>query len=134
MASFKATFNGAGSGDCEVVSCQFSIHQETDAAGRVSSKAKPGSVIVEIIATDSTALAAWAADSYKQESGITIKFDKANEAGVLKTVTIDEAYCVNYVENFSAKGTSTDASMTVRLEITANKINLAGVALDNKWV
>jgi len=52
----------------------------------------------------------------------------------MKEIAFKEAYCVGYTENFDARGAETQASMTLSLVISANKIDVNGASLDNKWV
>ena len=133
MASFSAFFEAAGSGPCEVIACSYSFDQAIDDKGRPSSKVQGGTIKVTIVATDSSALTSWMLDPYKRESG-KVEFKRIDQDSALKEISFEEAYCVSYSENFDARGSDTNTSMTLSLTISANKINANGAVLDNKWV
>ncbi|MFD2520227.1 type VI secretion system tube protein TssD [Emticicia soli] len=132
MASFSATFNAAGSGDCEVVACNFSFNQSIDEKGRPSSKVHGGTIRVTIVATDNTALVGWMLDPYKKDSG-QIVYNRIDQESTLKEIKFEDAYCVEYTENFDARGGDSNAAFTITLTISANKIVVGGASLDNKW-
>ena len=52
----------------------------------------------------------------------------------MKELVFKEAYCVGYKETFDARQAETQASMVLSLVISANKIDVNGATLDNKWV
>ena len=72
-------------------------------------------------------------DPYKKESG-SITYKRIDQDSMMKDVQFEEAYCVEYTEDFDARGGARDASMTLSLTISANKITVGGATLDNKWV
>ena len=131
--SFSAVFSAAGSGDCEVVTTSFSFTQSIDDKGRPSSKVHGGVIRVTIVADENTSLVSWMLDPYKKESG-SITYKRIDQDSMMKDVQFEEAYCVEYTEDFDARGGAKDASMTLSLTISANKITVGGATLDNKWV
>jgi hypothetical protein len=133
MASFSAVFSAAGSEECEVVNCNYSFNQTTDDKGRPSSVVQGGTIKCTIVSTDSTKLISWMLDPYKRADGKII-FKRADQDSKMKEIDFKEAYCVSYTENFDARGDQTQASMTLSLVISANKIDVNGATLDNKWV
>jgi hypothetical protein len=133
VSSFSALFKAAGSQECEVVTCSYNFNQSTDDKGRPSSVVQGGTVNVTIIATaESKPLISWMLDPYKQDSG-SITFKRADQDSMLKDIQFEEAYCVGYTEVFDGRGDSSDASMTLSLTISANKLTVNGAKLDNKW-
>jgi len=128
-----SSFSAAGSGDCELVSCNYSFNQSIDDKGRPSSKVQGGIIKVTIVSTDSAALTSWMLDPYKRDKG-KITFMRDDQESTLKEISFDEAYCVEYSEHFDARGADTNTSMTLSLTTSANKINANGAQLDNKWV
>jgi len=133
MASFSAVFDAAGSEECEVVSCSYQFNQTTDDKGRPSSVVQGGTVDVTIVSTDSTKLISWMLDPYKRSEG-KIVFKRGDQDSKLKEIAFKEAYCVSYKETFDARGGETQASMLLTLKISANKLDVNGASLDNKWV
>ena len=132
MSSFSATFEAAGSVECEVVTCSYSFDQSTDDKGRPSSKVQGGTIKVTIVSTADAKLAGWMLDPHKQSTG-TITFKKIDADSTLKTISFEEAYCVGYAEYFDARGADSGTSMVLSLTISANKIDANGVKLDNAW-
>ena len=133
MASFSAVFDAAGSEECEVVSCSYSFGQSTDDKGRPSSVVQGGTVMVTVVSTDSVKLMSWMLDPYKRADG-KIVFKRGDQDSNMKTISFKEAYCVGYTETFDARGSSSQASMLLSLVISANKLDIGGATLDNKWV
>lgn len=131
--SFSAVFNGAGSGDCEVVNCTFSFNQSIDDKGRPSSKVHGGVIRVTIVADENTSLVSWMLDPYKKDSG-KITYKRIDQDSTMKEVSFEDAYCVEYTENFDARGGNMDTSMTLTLTISADKITVGGATLNNNWV
>ena len=133
MASFSAVFDAAGSEECEVVSCSYKFNQTTDDKGRPSSVVQGGTVDVTIVSTDSTKLISWMLDPYKRSEG-KIVFKRGDQDSKMKEISFKEAYCVAYEETFDARGDQTQASMVLKLKISANKLDVNGASIDNKWV
>lgn len=70
-------------------------------------------------------------DPYKRADGKVV-FKRADQDSKMKEIDFKEAYCVGYTENFDARGDQTQASMTLSLIISANKIDVNGATFDNK--
>lgn len=126
MSSFNATLKVEG-GEYDVLSCNFSFGQATDDKGRPASNVKGGSLFVQIVTSDDTALLGWMIDPHKKTSG-SIVFKKVDEDSTLKEVKFEDAYCVGYSESFNSTSAS---AMTVSLNISARKIDVSGVAHEN---
>ena len=133
MASFSAVFSAAGSEECEVVSCEYDFKQSTDDKGRPSSVVQGAFIKVSIVSTDSVKLISWMLDPYKRAEG-KIVFKRGDQDSKMKELVFKEAYCVGYKETFDARQAETQASMVLSLIISANKIDVNGATLDNKWV
>ena len=133
MASFSAVFSAAGSEECEVVSCEYDFHQTTDDKGRPSSVVQGAFIKVSIVSTDSVKLISWMLDPYKRSEG-KIVFKRGDQDSKMKELAFKEAYCVGYKETFDAREAQSQASMVLSLIISANKIDVNGASLDNKWV
>jgi hypothetical protein len=92
-----------------------------------------GTIKVTIVSTDSVKLISWMLDPYKRADG-KIVFKRGDQDSKMKEISFKEAYCVGYSESFDARGGETQASMLLSLVISANKIDVNGASLDNKWV
>ncbi|MDJ0364720.1 type VI secretion system tube protein TssD [Hymenobacter sp. H14-R3] len=133
MASFSAVFDAAGSEECEVVSCEYTFNQSTDDKGRPSSVVQGAFIKVSLVSTDSVKLISWMLDPYKRADG-KIVFKRGDQDSKMKELVFKEAYCVGYTETFDARRAESQASMVLSLIISANKIDVNGATLDNKWV
>ena len=92
-----------------------------------------GTIKVTIVSTDSVKLISWMLDPYKRADG-KIVFKRGDQDSKMKEIAFKEAYCVGYTESFDARGGGAQASMVLSLVISANKIDVNGASLDNKWV
>jgi len=126
MSSFNAKLQVEGA-EFDILSCNFSFGQATDDKGRPASGVQGGSIFVQIVTSDDTALLGWMIDPHKKSSG-SIVFKKIDEDSTLKEVKFVDAYCVGYSESFNSTSAS---AMTVSLNITARKIEVSGVAHEN---
>ncbi len=88
--SFKAVFKVDGK-DYNVLSCNYSMHQDIDVTGRPSSVTRGGVVNLVVESTDDSALFEWMCDSYMKKDA-TITFNKREENAKLKELEIKEAY------------------------------------------
>ncbi len=126
--SFKAVFNVDGK-DYNVLSCNYSCHQEYDVTGRPSSVARGGVVNLVIESTDSSKLFEWMCDSYmKKDAKVT--FNKREENAKLKELEIKEAYMVGYQESFDSAGTG---AMTETISLSARSLKMGDGELVNEW-
>jgi hypothetical protein len=126
--SFKAVFKVDGK-DYNVLSCNYSMHQEYDVTGRPSSVARGGVVNLAVESTDSSSLFEWMCDSYMKKDA-TITFNKREENAKLKELEIKEAYMVGYQESFDSTGTG---AMTESISLSAKSLKMGDGELLNEW-
>lgn len=126
--SFKAVFNVDGK-DYNVLSCNYSLHQDVDETGRPASIARGGKVSLVVESTDGSSLLQWMCDSYmKKDAKIT--FNKREENSKLKELELKEAYCVDYVESFESSGSG---AMTEFVTISAKSLKMGDGEHINEW-
>jgi len=126
--SFKAIFKVDGK-DYNVLSCNYSMHQDYDVTGRPSSVARGGVVNLVVESTDSSKLFEWMCDSYMKKDA-TITFNKREENAKLKELEIKEAYMVGYQESFDSIG---NGAMTESISLSAKSIKMGDGELQNEW-
>ena len=127
--SFKATLNVAGKKPT-VLSCHYSLKQETDATGRPSSITRGGKITVTIEGNEDTTFFEWMCNSFERKDG-SIVFLKRDSDATLKELKFKEAYLVDYSENFSSIG---DMAVTETFTLSAKEIELGSGKHQNEWV
>lgn len=129
MSSFKATFETGGK-KVNVLNCNFSLKQETDATGRPSSITRGGKFNLTVEATGDTTFFEWMTNNFEKKSG-TITFFKKDENAKLVEAKFTDGYLVAYTNNFDATG---DNPMTETFTISARSIELGSGKHENEWV
>ncbi|MGY3793344.1 type VI secretion system tube protein TssD [uncultured Aquimarina sp.] len=127
--SFKAKLKVGGK-EYNILSCNYGLHQETDATGRPSSITRGGMIKMEVESTADTGLSDWMFNNFEMRNGSIVFLKRDNEA-TLKELTFENAYAVKYFENFDATGKN---PMTETLTISAQKIGIGNGEHENDWV
>lgn len=129
MSSFKAVFEVGGQ-KVNVLNCNFSLKQETDATGRPSSITRGGKVNLTVEATGDSSFFEWVTNNFEKKD-CKIIFTKKDDQGTLKTLEITSAYGIAYTCNFDATG---DNPMTETFTLSAQSISLGNGKHENEWV
>jgi hypothetical protein len=127
--SFKAKLKVAGK-DLNVLACNYSLKQETDATGRPSSVTRGGKITVTVEANGDTSFFEWMCNNFERKDG-SIVFVKRDTDATLKELQFKEAYLVDYSETFDSTG---DNPITETFTISAKEITLGTGTHVNEWV
>ena len=127
--SFKSKLKVAGK-EYNVLSCNYELHQETDATGRPSSITRGGKVYITVESTSDTSLSDWMFNYFERRDG-SIVFLKRDTDATSKELKFTEGYMVKYRENFDATGKN---PMTETFVISARVINMGTGEHKNDWV
>jgi hypothetical protein len=127
--SFKAKLNVGGK-DVNVLSCNYSLKQETDATGRPSSITRGGKINLIVESTGDTTFFEWMTNNFERKDG-TITFVKRDSDATMKQLKFTEAYVVDYRENFDATG---DNPVTESFTLSARVISVGSGTHTNEWV
>lgn len=127
--SFKAKLKVAGK-EVNVLGCHYALKQETDATGRPSSITRGGKITVTVESTGDTQFFEWMTNSFERKDG-SIIFAKRDSDATLKELKFNEAYLVDYHENFESTG---DIPVTETFTLSAKKIGLGSGEHENEWV
>jgi hypothetical protein len=127
--SFKAKLNVGGK-DVNVLNCNYSLKQETDATGRPSSITRGGKINLVVESTGDTTFFEWMTNNFERKDG-TITFIKRDSDATMKQLKFTEAYVVDYKENFDATG---DNPVTETFTLSARVISVGSGTHTNEWV
>ena len=127
--SFKAKLNVGGK-DVNVLNCNYSLKQETDATGRPSSITRGGKINLTVESTGDTTFFEWMTNNFERKDG-TITFVKRDSDATMKQLKFTEAYVVDYKENFDATG---DNPVTESFTLSAREISVGSGKHTNEWV
>lgn len=127
--SFKAKLKIGGK-EYNVLSCNYGLHQETDATGRPSSITRGGKIYVSVESTADTSLSDWMFNNFERRDG-SIVFLKRDTDATSKEVKFTEGYMVKYRENFDSIGRN---PMVENFVISARVISSGNGEYVNEWV
>lgn len=127
--SFKAKFKVAGK-ERNILHVHYALKQDTDATGRPSTISRGGKIEITVEGTGETDLFEWMTNSFERKDGSILYLKRDSEA-TLKEVKFEEAYIVNYKENFNSEG---DNPLTETFVISARAIELGTGKHTNEWV
>ncbi len=127
--SFKAKFKVAGK-ERTILSVNYGLKQETDATGRPSTISRGGKIEITVEGTGETDLFEWMTNSFERKDGSIVYLKRDSEA-TLKEVKFEEAYIVNYKENFDSEG---DNPLTETFVISAKAVEVGTGKHVNEWV
>jgi type VI protein secretion system component Hcp len=126
--SFKVKMKVGGQ-ELNVLDVSYQLKQETDATGRPSSITRGGKITFTVESTGSTMLFEWMCNNFERKDG-TITFIKRDTDATLKELNFEEAYAVQFAENFNSTG---DNPVTETLTISAKKISMGSGSYINEW-
>ena len=113
----------------KVLHCSFALSRDIDPTGRPSSGVKGGTVSFEVEATDDVSLWSSLIDQFKRVKG-SIIFKKDNEDSDMQKLEFEDAYVVQFAENFVSVGGN---PMTVSFTISAKTLTLNSEPFENEW-
>ena len=109
----------------------WGVQQNTDAIGRPDARVQGGQLQVELDSEADETLHHWGLDDTKKMSGELVVFSADNRLSRRKTIRFTDAYCVGLGKHFD--GSSSGHGMTMTLTLSANRLNVGEVELDNNW-
>lgn len=127
--SFKAKLKVGGK-EYNVLSCNYGLHQETDATGRPSSITRGGKIKFTVESTADTSLSDWMFNNFERRDG-SVVFLKRDTDATAKELHFKEAYMVKYEENFDSTGKNPMAESFI---ISAKSIAIGNGEYMNEWV
>ena len=119
-----------------VLSSTFSLDQQVDHKGKVSSHVRGGSISVTFASTSDTTLFDLASDDDKRVDG-SIVFYKDDGKSTMKELKFKNAYVVGYAESFTTYNGDSDTHnlpMNISVTFSAESITLGDVEFNNNWV
>jgi len=111
-----------------VLECFFEFSKATDHSGRPTQHLKGGQISILIESTQEIDFLEWCHSS--EVKGGDIIFFKRDMMASAKRVEFNNAYCINYMEEFSAEGS---VPMKTRIIISAEEITVNGTSFLNNW-
>lgn len=127
--SFKAKLKVGGK-EYNILSCNYNLHQETDATGRPSSITRGGKIYVSVESTADTSLSDWMFNNFERKDGSIVFFKRDVEAAS-KELKFTEGYMVKYRETFESTGRN---PMVETFIISARIISSGNGEYVNEWV
>ena len=132
-SAIAARFAATGFSPVEVQSCSYELHRSVDQKGRPAGITQGGIIVVEIVANkDTTPLALWITDPFKEGDGWLEFFDDRQQS--VKRIEFNNARCIGYSERFDkVQNVQERPSMTMTLTMSSEKISIGGALHDNNW-
>jgi len=113
----------------DVLQCNYSFRRDTDLKGRPSSNVYGGTITLEIESNEDTTIVEQMVNQFKPNSG-TVTFYKSDEEAKMKELSWENGYVIKYHEVFSVIGAE---PMKIRFVISAQKIKMEGVEIEQNW-
>lgn len=126
--AFKANLELDGQA-YRLLHCSYSLRRNVDSTGRPSSAVMGGTVHLEIESTDDTNIWDILISHFKTVDG-KIVFKKRDEEAKMKELIFENAYIIDYTEQFDADGGN---PMTIRFTLSAQKLTLGAESHKNEW-
>ena len=127
---FKAVLKVEGE-EFAVLKCSYVLDRDTDQTGRPSTDVRGGKVTVQIESSQNTLFYDWVINPYAQKGG-EIEFYKRNDPSPSKVLKFEEAYMVEYGEDFDVVGSNKEQPMVETFTVSARKLTLGGT-FEKKW-
>ena len=121
---FKAVFKIEGE-EFNVLKCHYVLDRDTDQSGRPSTDVRGGKITLQIESSQKTMFFDWIINAYAQKSG-EVEFYKRNDPSPAKVLKFEEAYMVEYGEDFDVVGPNKEAPMVETFTVSSRKITLGG--------
>ncbi|CCH03391.1 hypothetical protein FAES_5392 [Fibrella aestuarina BUZ 2] len=128
MSSFSAYLT-VGSFKTWVNSVILDMHQEIDTLGRPASATYGGKLTISFNTTADPLVTNWMFNPAKQWSGTITYVDMVGVT--LKTVSFQNAFCLDLQEDFD--GTNNSADMVTTIVISPEKLSIGSINHDNHW-
>ncbi|MEM6844149.1 MAG: type VI secretion system tube protein TssD [Bacteroidota bacterium] len=121
--------------DVRIIDFSYSFNRDTDRSGRVSGIVVGGTIQMTIESNNSVFLPVWmVAEQGKVKNGEIKIMDDVDDTKPIKTIAFENAYIVEYGENFSWQG---GENMMETFVISAQKITIEGggsvAEYENEW-
>jgi hypothetical protein len=121
---FKAVLKIEGE-EFNVLKCQYVLDRDTDQSGRPSTDVRGGKVMFQIESSQNTLFYDWIINAYAQKSG-EVEFWKRNDPSPAKVLKFEEAYIVEYGEDFDVVGPNKEQPMVETFTVSARLLTLGG--------
>ena len=128
--SFTSKFKTSSGKECNILSVEYAMLQETDPTGRPSSVTRGGKIHLTVEGTGETDLFEWMTNSFERKDG-SVVFKKRDSDATLKELQFKDAYIVKYTENFDSTG---ENPLTESFVLSAKEIELGNAMHINEWV
>ena len=126
--SFRSSLNLGGK-EYDVLDCSYSLKRDVDSKGRPSSNIYGGKITVRVESTEDTTILETMVNQFKPFNG-SVVFKKGDEEGMMKELTFENAYIIEFAEGIDIVGT---APMSICITISAQTIKIGGAEYEENW-
>jgi hypothetical protein len=116
--------------DVRVVDFSYNLNRDIDPTGRPAGGVRGGTIQITIEASSNTSMFEWMTDPTTKKSGTIKVMDEASAGASLKELAFEDAYIVEYGENFHWQG---GENMLETFVVSAKKIKMGGGEHENEW-
>ena len=126
--AFRSTLKLGGK-EYDVLTCSYSLRRDVDSKGRPSSNIYGGRITVQVESTEDTTILETMVNQFKPFSG-SIIFKKGDEESMMKELTFENAYIIEFSEGINIVGT---APMAINITMSAQTIKIGGAEYEENW-
>ncbi|MBO7636594.1 MAG: type VI secretion system needle protein Hcp [Paludibacteraceae bacterium] len=126
--AFRSTLKLGGK-EYDVLTCSYSLRRDVDSKGRPSSNIYGGRISVQVESTEDTTILETMVNQFKPFNG-SIVFKKGDEESMMKELTFENAYIIEFSEGINIVGT---APMAINITMSAQIIKIGGAEYEENW-
>ena len=126
--AFRSSLNLGGK-EYDVLECNYSLKRDVDSKGRPSSNIYGGKITVRVESTEDTTILETMVNQFKPFNG-SVVFKKGDEEGMMKELTFENAYIIEFAEGIDIVGT---APMSITITISTQIIKIGGAEYEENW-
>ena len=126
--AFRSTLKLGGK-EYDVLTCSYSLRRDVDSKGRPSSNIYGGRISVQVESTEDTTILETMVNQFKPFNG-SIIFKKGDEESMMKELTFENAYIIEFSEGINIVGT---APMAINITMSAQTIKIGGAEYEENW-
>lgn len=114
-----------------LLKCNYVIDRDTDQSGRPAGDLRYGKITCQIQSSELKDIWDWAGNPYAMKKG-EIQFWKRDDPSPSKVLKFEDAYMVEYGEDFDVVGSNKEQPMVETFTMSARKVEL-GMPLEKVW-
>ena len=118
----------------EIIRCSYHLGRDTDLKGQPANQVRGGKISFTVKSSNKTVLWEWIINQFAKKDG-EIEFYKRDDPAPAKLLKFEEAYIVDYEEDFDISGARPNQPTVENFTVSARKLTMepGGVFENSDW-